>query len=98
MTTVRLTGWLRCRNDRDRALVEALLPDHIARTRAERGCISFDVTPTVDPLVWAVSEQFRDAAAFRAHQARTATSEWGERTSGIPREYTTTSEAASCDE
>lgn len=50
--------------------MRAALPTHIALTREEAGCLSFEVTQTDDSLVWAVAERFVDAAAFEAHQTR----------------------------
>lgn len=88
MTPVSLTGRLVCATRADADLVEQLLPDHIALTRAERGCLSFAVTRRIDePLVWDVDELFDGEGSFRAHQARVAASEWGRRTAAIPRDY-----------
>ena len=87
MTTVRLTGRLVCASDDEAAVVARHLPLHIALTRAEPGCESFEVTPGDEPRVWLVSERFRDAAAFHAHQARVAESAWGRATAGIERRY-----------
>ncbi|MDQ4503434.1 antibiotic biosynthesis monooxygenase [Sinomonas sp. ASV322] len=88
MTEIRLHGLLVCRDDNDIAVVVDHLERHIALTRAENGCVSFCVTPTDDPLVWQVEELFRDAGAFKAHQDRVASSEWGRATAGIERRYT----------
>ena len=60
MTTVHLTGQLICATPTDVAIVETHLPEHVALTRAEPGCVSFEVTPTDDPLVWDVAEVFED--------------------------------------
>lgn len=87
---VTLNGYLRCATDAEAARVRAALPEHVRLTRAEPGCLRFDVTPTDDPLVWAVSEEFTDPAAFEAHQARAAASEWARDTQGIVRDYTVT--------
>jgi quinol monooxygenase YgiN len=87
MSEVQLTGRLVCRNQDEARLVEAHLSEHVALTRAERGCLSFEVTPTTDPLVWRVEERFTDEAAFRAHQDRVARSDWGRTTAGIERRY-----------
>ena len=72
------------------AIVQVCSDDDLAGnlTRAEAGCISFEVTKTSDPMVWAVSERFVDAAAFEAHQARAAASDWAAQTAGIARDYT----------
>jgi quinol monooxygenase YgiN len=64
------------------------LPLHVELTRAEEGCVSFEVKRTHDLFVWQVDEQFLDAAAFRTHQERVAASEWGRATAGIERRYT----------
>jgi quinol monooxygenase YgiN len=87
MRVVRLTGQLRCKDLEETRLVVDHLPEHVALTRAEPGCVSFHVARTLDPLVWHVDECFEDEAAFRAHQARVATSDWGRRTAGIERRY-----------
>ncbi|MCS6758296.1 MAG: antibiotic biosynthesis monooxygenase [Candidatus Devosia euplotis] len=65
------------------------MPDHIGMTRAEPGCLSFEVSQ--DPatpgrfLVW---EIFADQAAFERHQALTKASVWAEITAGLNRHYT----------
>lgn len=87
MTSVELTGRLLCA-DRDEAeTVARHLPRHIELTRAEPGCLRFDVVQTEDPLIWTVAERFADEAAFEAHQARVRASEWGRVTAGITRDY-----------
>lgn len=87
MNEVRLTGRLVCATDAEQAIVARLLPEHIALTRAEPGCIRFEVTQIEDSRIWRVEERFADAASFHAHQARVAASEWGRVTHGIAREY-----------
>ena len=88
MPRIQLTGTLICANEEQAAIVLTHLPRHVELTRAESGCIRFDVTPTADPLVWDVAELFATAEAFRAHQERVAASEWGAATAGIERKYT----------
>lgn len=88
MTTVRLTGQLRCATDADIERVRAHLPEHVRVTREEPGCLSFEVVQTADPLIWQVDEEFTDAVAFRAHQERAAASTWARETVGIERAYT----------
>jgi len=87
MEIVSLTGRLICRNPSETDTVRALLPSHIHLTRAEQGCISFEVQPTEDPLVWEVAERFVSPSAFHAHQQRVASSAWGQGTTGIQRDY-----------
>ena len=84
---VTLTGLLRCADQSEAARVRGALEEHIRLTRAEPGCVSFHVTPTDDPLVWDVNEEFTNPAAFEAHQARAAASPWAEKTKGIARDY-----------
>ncbi|WP_116131787.1 putative quinol monooxygenase [Tropicimonas sp. IMCC34043] len=70
------------------AAVTAALPDHIRLSRAEPGCLLFDVTPDpARPGRFNVSERFVDRAAFEAHQARVGASDWGKITEGLPRSY-----------
>jgi quinol monooxygenase YgiN len=84
---IRLSGELICTTEEEAALVLTYLPDHLRLTRAEPGCLSFEVTPTADPMVWKVEECFCSRAAFDAHQKRTRTSLWFERTGHIRRSY-----------
>ena len=87
---IRLTVQLTCADEGQTALVAAHLPEHIRLTRAEPGCISFEVRQSADPLVWDVAEVFSGRAAFEAHQARAAASAWGQATKGIERRYVIT--------
>ena len=87
MSGIHLSGTLVCRAAREAAIVASCLPEHVQLTRAERGCVSFEVAPAADPFVWTVEERFVDAAAFRAHQQRVAGSAWGRATTGIERRY-----------
>ncbi|WP_233193141.1 GNAT family N-acetyltransferase [Cryobacterium sp. Y29] len=87
-SAVCLSGQLVC-HTRDQAdTVRDHLPLHLALTRAEPGCCSFNVTRTSNPLMWQVEESFEHAAAFEAHRERVASSEWGQATVGIERRYT----------
>lgn len=84
---VTLSGLLICANQEESRRVIAALDEHIRLTRAEPGCLSFQVLPTDDPMVWSVAEAFSDPAAFEAHQARAAASDWAQATRGITRDY-----------
>ncbi|PZQ51685.1 MAG: antibiotic biosynthesis monooxygenase [Rhodovulum sulfidophilum] len=84
---VRLTGRLICGSAREAELVRRHLPEHLRLTRAEPGCVSFDVSRTADPLVWRVEECFVDRAAFEAHRRRTRASDWWGATAEIRRDY-----------
>ena len=84
---ITLSGQLICTDDDEARIVRTHLPEHIRLTRAEPGCLSFEVTPTDDPLVWQVDEVFSTQADFDAHQARTAASDWGRASKGIRRDF-----------
>ncbi len=85
---VTLHGYLRCANEAEAMRVRGALDAHIQLTRAEAGCVSFEVTATDDPLVWEVAEEFTDPAAFTAHNTRAGASAWAAETKGITRDYT----------
>ena len=73
------------------AAVRAALPEHIRLTRTEPGCLRFDVTELADPPGrFLVDEAFTDAAAFDAHQTRTAASDWARISAGLQRDYVVT--------
>lgn len=74
--------------DSEIALVEKYLPDHIALSRAEDGCISFNVKPDPkNPNHYIVKEEFVDQAAFDFHQKRGKDSAWGRATSHLERQF-----------
>ncbi|AJE32774.1 hypothetical protein B842_04605 [Corynebacterium humireducens NBRC 106098 = DSM 45392] len=85
---VRVTGKLICATPAEAEIVEHHLPRHVELTRAEPGCLHFEVLPTAGGLVWNVHEHFADEVAFGAHRRRVADSEWGQVTAGIERSYT----------
>ncbi len=84
---IRLSGQLVCANPDQAAIVVQYLPAHITLTLAEPGCVIFTVRSTDNPLIWKVDEAFVDQAAFDAHQARTAASEWAQVSAGIARHF-----------
>lgn len=84
---ITLTGHLICTDEQQTEAVRRHLPDHLRLTRAEPGCLAFDVTQTEDPLVWRVEEAFANRAAFDTHQRRTQASHWAQATAGITRDY-----------
>ena len=84
---IYLDGYLEVPSERVAAVTKAL-PDHIALTRAEPGCLAFAVKPSPDHSGrFLVSEVFTNQAAFDAHQARAKTSAWAEVTAGLDRHY-----------
>ncbi|MEM7430042.1 MAG: antibiotic biosynthesis monooxygenase [Pseudomonadota bacterium] len=92
MPRVSLKGHIDVPPDRLEAVAEAL-PLHIELSRAEPGCIFFNVDPCpAVPGRFLVSESFVDRRSFDAHQTRTRASAWATVTAGIPREYEITEE------
>lgn len=85
MAVIRLTGTLLCA-PHEADTVRAALPRHLRLTRAEPGCMAFDVTETA-PCVFSVSKCFADRAAFEAHQARTRASDWWQATRHMTRDF-----------
>lgn len=68
--------------------VLAALPEHTRLTRAEPGCLHFEVRQSSqDPTRFLVSEIFVDEDAFDAHQQRARASDWAKVTAGMPRHY-----------
>jgi quinol monooxygenase YgiN len=90
MGVIRLTGTMTCPSD-EAATIRIAVQEHIRLTRAESGCIAFDVTETA-PGVFSVSERFVDRAAFDAHQTRTRASDWWRISQHLPRDFTLTEE------
>ena len=68
--------------------IELELPRHIELTRAEPGCLFFNVDACPEkPGRFKVSEAFVDRKAFEAHQQRIRCSSWADVSRNIPREY-----------
>ena len=84
---IRLRGQLICMTEAEADVVRLHLPEHIALTRAEPGCLTFDIAETDDPMVWEVMEAFRDRPSFEAHQTRNRASAWFAATRGILRDF-----------
>jgi quinol monooxygenase YgiN len=84
---IQLSGHMDVPLERMDAVLSAVT-DHITLTRAEEGCLSFEVTPC--PNVqgrFLVAETFKNRAAFDHHQTRTGTSPWAKITAGLQRDY-----------
>ena len=68
--------------------VLAALADHARLSRAEEGCLAFDLRQAADdPCSFDVSERFVDRAAFEHHQARTRASAWWRVTGHMARAF-----------
>lgn len=68
-------------------IVQTHMHEHMRLTRAEAGCLTFEISATDDPLTFEVMESFRDKEAFNLHQARTRESPWFEHTRHILRDF-----------
>ena len=69
--------------------VRRALPGHISATRAESGCIVFEVKESeLESGRFDVYEEFELMAAFETHQKRIKDSEWGTVSMGATRHYT----------
>ena len=84
---IRLTGQLICATEAEAAIVRAHVAGHIRLTRAEPGCLSFEVIASDDPLIWQVAETFKTRQDFEAHQMRTRASDWFAATKDIRRDF-----------
>ena len=88
MAKVYLDGQLVAHSAAEHAVVDLYLEDHIALTRAEEGCLKFEVTPDEsDSNKWHVSEIFDSEEAFDAHQLRAKASEWGQVSAPLERRF-----------
>lgn len=73
----------------DLAAIRQALPQHIAATQAEPGCLVFQVKEDqTQHGRFSVYEEFIDQAAFDAHQKRSQSSNWGQVSQNIERHYT----------
>ena len=72
----------------ERAAVIKALPQHIALSRAEKGCLRFDVSQdSQKPSKFHVFEVFDSENAFKAHQLRSAQSGWAAVSENCQRDY-----------
>jgi len=83
---VRLTGALTCADRGQAARVARYLPEHVALSRGEPGCLRFGVVQ-IGPLVWQVDETSVDAAAFEAQQGRMRRFVWFRVTGDVARAF-----------
>ncbi|MFV2001356.1 MAG: putative quinol monooxygenase [Paracoccaceae bacterium] len=85
---VLLSGTITCTAVKIESFRAALV-QHVKASRAEPGCLDFEITPSPhDPLVFEVAERFVDRAAFEAHTTRTRASRWWRETAGLARDLT----------
>ena len=94
MQKIRLSGHIKVPSEDLKTVLEAL-PNHIALTHKEKGCLIFSVKrnikkDTIHQHHFDVYEEFIDQASFDKHQARVKASKWGEVTKNVERFYTVT--------
>ncbi|MBL3550762.1 putative quinol monooxygenase [Rhodovulum sulfidophilum] len=83
---VTVTGWIEATPERLDAL-RAAAAEHVRLTRAEPGCLRFEMREDPDrPGRFLLDEEFTDAAAFAAHRARKEGTAWELAAAGLPRE------------
>lgn len=70
------------------AAARAALPEHERLTRAEPGCVKFNVSE-IQPGVFSVEETFKDEAAFAAHRERARNTTWAAAAANAVRDYRT---------
>ncbi|WP_343115604.1 putative quinol monooxygenase [Ostreiculturibacter nitratireducens] len=87
MPRVTVTGFLICRSLEEADRAASLLPEHTRLTRAEAGCLRFEVFRSMsDPCRFAVHQIFASPEDYDAHRERTRASVWAKGTKGIIRE------------
>ncbi|BDX01537.1 antibiotic biosynthesis monooxygenase [Marinomonas pontica] len=85
MSKITLSGHIEVPSE-DLNEVLAELPNHIALTHQEAGCITFSVTrDSSNPQRFDVYEEFTDKVAFEKHQTRVKASHWGKVTKNVER-------------
>lgn len=88
MTKITLSGHIIVPTQDLQSVRDALV-EHIALTRAEDGCIVFDVNEHSEQAGrFDVYEEFIDSNSFAAHQARVRDSHWGKVSINVSRHYT----------
>lgn len=88
MSKVTLSGYIVVMGS-ELASVRDALPIHIETTRAEQGCIVFNVEEhATETGRFEVYEEFKTSDAFRYHQKRVRESDWGVVTKNVARHYT----------
>ena len=87
MSKVVLQGYIVV-PESDLRLIESALATHIQLTKAEPGCLVFEITRDAEnPCEYHVYEEFSDQKSFALHQQRVQASAWGRVTSNVERFY-----------
>lgn len=76
--------------DSDLAAVKRKLANHIQLTRQEEGCLVFEVSQDTENMNRLnVYEEFTSQEAFKLHQQRLSSTEWGKVSSKLEKHYKT---------
>jgi len=87
MAKVTVTGTLTV-EESELAIIRSALNVHMHLTRAEQGCIVFDVVDDPEHVGrFNVYEEFVDRDAFEKHQARTKDSDWATASRNVERSF-----------
>ncbi len=88
MPRVTLRGYITVPESELSAVIDEL-DNHITLTRAEAGCLVFEVSQDQhNPLRFNVYEEFASTEAFEHHQRRVRASIWARVTRNVERHYT----------
>lgn len=86
---ITLSGYILVPKHELQTIRDALV-EHVALTRAEPGCLVFNVTESNEVEGrFDVYEEFLDSDAFHQHQSRVKASQWGELSNNVLRHYAT---------
>ena len=89
MSKVILEGYV-ITADSDLSAVKRELANHIQLTRKEEGCLVFEVSQdNENKNRFNVYEEFTSQNAFKLHQERISTTEWGKVSSKLEKHYQT---------
>lgn len=90
MPVITVNGYIEIPDEDFDALLAAL-PKHVEATKAEEGCIEFEVIQDKGyPNRFNVFEIFIDRESFDYHQERTAGSQWAVASANVVRHYNVT--------
>ncbi len=89
MSKVTLEGYVIV-TDSDLAAVKSELSNHIRLTRQEEGCLVFEVSQDPDNKNrFNGYEEFTSQEAFKFHQQRASSTDWGKVSSRLEKHYKT---------
>ena len=87
MSKIMHIGTLHCAPDEVDTLTTLLGP-HVALSRAEPGCLSYELfQDEVQLTTFQLNAVFRDRQAFEAHKARVESADWGRATAHMRTDF-----------